>query len=158
MNRLTLVIAAAGLGSALTLSGAMADCQSDATAARGALEEAGKALGAATKRKADPQTLCPLFRSYVTAEIRWNKFLVDNKEWCQVPDEAIKASSASLKKSSGVRDQVCQAAASGVAPGGPAKPPPQGSISSALGVTTGYSLGGAGGNVFDTLNGNVMKK
>ena len=67
MNRLTLVIAAAGLGSALTLSGAMADCQSDATAARGALEEAGKALGAATKRKADPQTLCPLFRSYVTA-------------------------------------------------------------------------------------------
>ncbi|MFG1360214.1 hypothetical protein [Xanthobacter pseudotagetidis] len=158
MNRWTLVIAAAGVGSALTFSGAMADCQSDATAARAALEDSGKALGAATKRKADPQTLCPLFRAYVTAETRWNKFLVDNKDWCQVPEEAIKASSASLKKSAGVRDQVCQAAASGVAPGGPAKPPPQGSISSALGVTTGYSLGGAGGNVFDTLNGNVMKK
>lgn len=158
MNRFTLAIAVAGVAGTLTVSGAMADCQTDATAARGALEEAGKALGAATKRTKDPQTLCPLFRNYASAELRWNKFLVDNKDWCQVPEQAIKASKASLTKTNTVRDQVCQAAAGGGGPSGPAKPPQQGSISSALGVTTGYSLGGAGGNVFDTLNGNIMKK
>lgn len=160
MRKLTLVIAAACVGSVFTLSAARADCQTDAMSARGELEAAGKALEAATKKKAAPDVLCPLFRKFAAAEAKWTKFLNDNKEWCQVPQQAIDQSKASQKRSASLRDQVCQAAASGMAPGGPAKPPPQGSLSSALGITTGYQLGqsgGNGGNVFDTLNGNVMK-
>lgn len=162
MRKLTLVIAAACVGSAFTFQVARADCQSDAAAARGELETAGKALEAATnkKEKATPDELCPLFRKFAAAEARWNKFLTDNKDWCQVPEQVIKQSTVSLKRTNSTRDQVCQVAATGMAPGGPPKPPPQGSMSSALGITTGYNIGtsaGNGGNVFDTLNGNVLK-
>lgn len=161
MKKLTLVIAAACVGSAFTFSGALADCQSDATAARGGLETAGRAIEAANKKKSGPDVLCPLFRNYTAAEQKWNKFLVENKDWCQVPDAAINQSKASLKRATELRDQICKVAATGMAPGGPAKPPPQGSLSSALGITTGYQLGqsaGNGGNVFDTLNGNILKQ
>lgn len=162
MHKTTLKIAAIAVVSALSISSAWADCQSDIVAARGQVEETLKALNAATKRKADPQTLCPLFRAFSTAEANWVKFLTQNKDWCQIPDEAIKQVSASHKKTNDVRDKVCQVAANGGGgAGGPAKPPPQGSMSSALGITTGYSLGNASdgkSGVFDTLSGNVLQK
>lgn len=161
MKKTTLKVAAVAVVSALSIATAWADCQSDVVAARAELEEKGKALNAAGKKKADPQTLCPLFRAFSTAEAKWVKFLTENKDWCQIPEQAIKQASASHKKTNEVRDKVCQVAATGVAPGGPAKPPAQGSMSSALGITTGYSIGSAGdgkSGVFDTLNGNVLQK
>jgi hypothetical protein len=163
MQKTTLKIAAAAVVSALSIATAWADCQSDVVAARSALEEKGKALNEAGKKKADPQTLCPLFRAFSTAEANWVKFLTENKDWCQIPETAIKQAAASHKKTNEVRDKVCQVAANGGAPGagGPVKPPPQGSMSSALGITTGYSVGNAGdgkSGVFDTLSGNVLQK
>ncbi|MGR7995963.1 MULTISPECIES: hypothetical protein [unclassified Xanthobacter] len=158
---MTLKIAAAVVVSAVSASAAWADCQSDVTSLRSELEAKGAALQAAGKKKADPQTLCPLFRSFATAEANWVKFLQSNKDWCQIPDEAIKQAIASNKKTNQVRDQVCKVAATGMAPGGPATPPPQGSMSSALGITTGYSISktpnGRSG-VFDTLSGNALQK
>lgn len=139
---------------------ARADCMTDFAAIREDMQTKGKALEAAGKRKAPPQELCPLFRSYTATEAKLVKYLTDNKEWCQIPDEAIQQSQASNKKTTELRDKVCAAAASGAAgPGGPAKPPPQGSMSSALGVTTGYgSVGSSGsGGVFDTLSGNALR-
>lgn len=161
MKNLTLVIAAACVGSAFTFGVAHADCQSDATVARGELQKAGQALEAATKKKAQPDVLCPLFRKYAAAEAGWTKFLSDNKDWCQVPEKAIEQAQTSAKRARELRDQICKVAETGIAPGGPQKPPPQGSMSSALGITTGYQLGqseGHGGNVFDTLNGNILKQ
>ncbi|OYW32825.1 MAG: hypothetical protein B7Z45_08985, partial [Azorhizobium sp. 12-66-6] len=100
--------------------------------------------------------------AFAAAEGKLAKFLADNKEWCQIPDEAIKAASANNKKTAELRDKICAAAANGAGAagaGGPPKPPPQGSMSSALGVTTGYVPGqsGTGGGIFDTLNGNALK-
>jgi len=163
MQKTTLKIAAVAVVSALSIATAWADCQSDVAAARAELEEKGKALNAAGKRKADPQTLCPLFRAFSSAEAKWVKFLTENKDWCQIPEQAIKQAAAGHKKTNEVRDKVCQVAANGgVAPGGgAAKPPPQGAMSSALGITTGYSLGTASdgkSGVFDTLSGNVLKR
>lgn len=160
MKNVTLGLAAALVGGALSLGTALADCQSDAAAARQELEQKGKALQAAGKKKADPQTLCPLFRAYVAAEVKWVKFLTDNKDWCQIPAEAVQQASASVKKTAATRDKICQVAATGMAPSGPVQPPPQGSMSSALGITTGYSLSETGrkNGVFDTLNGNVLQR
>lgn len=162
MQKTTLKIAAAAVVSALSIATAWADCQSDVAAARADLEEKGKALNAAGKKKADPQTLCPLFRAFSTAEAKWVKFLTENKDWCQIPQEAITQAAASHKKTNEVRDKVCQVAANGgVGGGGAAKPPPQGSMSSALGITTGYSIGNASdgkSGVFDTLSGNVLQR
>ncbi|MFG1281008.1 hypothetical protein V5F34_03975 [Xanthobacter autotrophicus] len=162
MKKLTLAFATAVAlaGTALSTGAALADCQSDVASVRGELEEKGKALQAAIKKKADPQTLCPLFRAYTASEAKWVKFLGDNKDWCQIPPQAIENAAEGAKKSVGIRNKICEAAANGgAAPGGgAAKPPPQGSLSSALGITTGYSLGSQkSGGVFDTLNGNALK-
>lgn len=162
MRTMTLKIAAAVVVSAVSASAAWADCQTDVTSLRADLEAKGQALQAAGKKKADAQTLCPLFRTFATAEAKWVKFLETNKDWCQIPDQAIKQAIASNKKTNEVRDQVCKVAATGMAPGGPAKPPPQGSMSSALGITTGYSISNSPSNsksgVFDTLNGNALQR
>lgn len=161
MKRLTLVMSTALVASALSAGAALADCQSDVMSIRAELEEKGKALQAANKKKVDAQTLCPLFRAYTTTEAKWVKFLSDNADWCQIPAQAISQAKESSQKSAQIRDKVCEAAANGgMAPGGsgPGKPPPQGSISSALGISTGYSLGESkGGGVFDTLSGNALK-
>ncbi len=164
MRKLTLVLAAACVGSALTVSPALADCQSDVLALREDLEAKGKLLQKATaNQQADPAVLCPLFRSFAAAESKWNQFLTENKDWCQIPEEAIKQAVKSHKNTIGMRDRVCQAAASGMGPGGgggPSAPPAQGSISSALGITTGYTINpqvDRRGGVFDTLRGNALQ-
>lgn len=141
---------------------AFADCQSDFNALRADMESKGKALQAAGKAKASPQELCPLFRTFTTAEAKAAKYLQDNKDWCQIPPEAIKQAVDNNKKTAELRDRVCQAAASGATGGGAGggKPPPQGSLSQALGVTTGYTPGESNGRggVFDTLTGNALSK
>lgn len=138
---------------------AFADCQSDFMTLRQDMETKGKALQAAGKAKKPPQELCPLFRTFTAAEGKVAKFLQDNQEWCQIPPEVAKAALANNKKTADMRDKICQAAANGAGAGGPAKPPPQGSMSSALGITTGYVPGQSsdGGGVFDTLTGNALK-
>ncbi len=156
---LTLLALGAGTLSGITVTRA-ADCQTDFMTIRTEMEEKGKALQAAGKKKASPQELCPLFRAYTAAEGKLTKYLSDNKEWCQIPDQAIAQAKDSNQKSSALRDKVCAAAASGAGGAGGGKPPPQGSMSSALGVTTGYVPGqsSTGGGVFDTLNGNALKR
>ncbi|MGU3493585.1 hypothetical protein ACLBXM_06030 [Xanthobacteraceae bacterium A53D] len=152
---LALVLSAAG-----TLP-ALADCQSDFMAIRADMEAKGKLLQAAGKNKVGPQELCPLFRSYTAAEAKAAKYLQDNKDWCQIPPDTIKAAVDNNKKTAQLRDRICQAAAQGGAGGGgPAKPPPQGSLSQALGVTTGYVPGESNnrGGIFDTLSGNALAK
>ncbi|MFG1345842.1 hypothetical protein V5F59_13180 [Xanthobacter autotrophicus DSM 431] len=161
MKKLTLVMSAALVGTVLSAGSALADCQSDALSVRSELEKAGAALQAAIKsKKSDPVALCPLFRNYTAAEQKWVKFLTDNKEWCQIPPQVVQEASAGNKKTAETRNRICDAAANGGAAGGPVKPPPQGSLSSALGITTGYSISpstkGSTG-VFDTLNGNALK-
>ncbi|MGQ3673283.1 hypothetical protein ACT6QG_12925 [Xanthobacter sp. TB0136] len=162
MRRFNLMLAAACIGSALTVSSAYADCQTDVTTLRDELEAKGKALQKATSAKQpDPVTLCPLFRSFAAAEAKWSQFLTENKDWCQIPDDAIKQAAASLKNTINMRNRVCQAAEAGPSSGGAASgPPAQGSISSALGITTGYSINpqvDRRGGVFDTLRGNALQ-
>lgn len=159
MRHMALLMAAIIGTTTLAAAPAFADCQSDFAAVRGELETRGKAIQAATKRKAPPQELCPLFKAYVSAEAKVGKFLSDNKDWCQIPQQVIDQSKEGNKRSSGIRDKVCAAAANGGVAPGSAPPPAQSSISSALGITTGYVPGqsSSGGGVFDTLTGNALQ-
>lgn len=155
------LVAAAALGSAIVAGPALADCASDASVIRTELEEKGKALQAAGKRKAEPQVLCKMLRDFTAVEARWVKFLQDNKDWCQIPAEIAKRAETQARGTVNTRNKICQVAANGgqMPQAGPAPVPPQGSISSALGITTGYSLGqGDGKGVFDTLSGNALKR
>lgn len=163
MKTSPLVLAAAMAASLATTGIARADCQSDAAPIQQEMGERAKALQAAGQKKAEPQVLCQLFRAYTATEAKWTKFLVDNKDWCQIPQQVADQAKSNAKKAIAMRDKICQVAANGgAAPGagGPPKPPPQGSISSALGITTGYSVGQSEGKsgVFDTLNGNALQR
>ncbi|MFG1183573.1 MULTISPECIES: hypothetical protein [Xanthobacter] len=160
MKTFTLAISATLVATALSAGVALADCQTDVASVRGELEEKGKALQAVVnKKEKDPQVLCPAFRAFAAAEQKWVKFLTDNKDWCQIPQQAVDQAAASNKKTVDIRNRVCEAAANGASGvGGPNKPPPQGSMSSALGITTGYSIdAGKNTGVFGTLNGNALK-
>ncbi len=161
MKKFTLAISATLLATVLSAGAALADCQTDVASVRGELEEKGKALQSiVNKKEKNPQVLCPAFRAYAAAEQKWVKFLTDNKDWCQVPQQAIDTAAASNKKTVDLRNKICEAAANGATgvEGGGGKPPPQGSMSSALGITTGYSIdAGKNTGVFGTLNGNALK-
>lgn len=161
MKKLTLVMSAACLATALGAGAALADCQSDATSIRSEMDEKGKALQAGFKKEQkDVPALCNMLKAYTAVEAKWVKFLSDNKDWCQIPPSVIDQASAGAKKTIQLRTNVCNAAANGGdmgGSGGGGKPPPQGSLSSALGVTTGYNIGSGKGSVFDTLNGNALK-
>jgi hypothetical protein len=79
-------------------------------------EDAGKAIKAASDRKAPAAEACQLLSRYVTAEGKLLKFMVDNEVWCGVPAQALATVRSSHAKSQDMRQKVCQAAKAGAAP------------------------------------------
>jgi hypothetical protein len=106
---------------------------------------------AAMKAKADRKQICTLLTTFVAAEGLLVKFLVDNKTWCGVPDQAITVSQANHEKSLKFRTAACSD--DGVRPKVPTlsdaiKTP---SVDSATNTRTGRGT-------FDTLTGNPLGK
>ncbi len=59
------------------------------------------------KAKADRKQICRLMTASSPPKTRSVKFLIDNKTWCGVPDQAITAAKASHEKSVKFRDAAC---------------------------------------------------
>jgi hypothetical protein len=116
-------------------------------------DEAGKhgqALQAAGKKKAPPDEICKLFKSFIAAETRFVKALEEHKEICGVPADAIKAVRLGHTKASETEKNVCDAAARA----GQAAAP---SLSDALGATpTVPDSSSHGQGTFDTLMGSPL--
>jgi hypothetical protein len=105
----------------------------------------------AMKAKADRKEICTLLTTFVAAESLLIKFLVENKTWCGVPDQAITVSQANHEKSMKFRTAACSD--DGVRPKVPTlsdaiKTP---SVDSATNTKTGRGT-------FDTLTGNPLGK
>ncbi|QIB34191.1 hypothetical protein [Ancylobacter pratisalsi] len=133
------------------------ECQTQVDRLRGDVEARGGALQKATKTKIPPSELCPMFREFVSTQQKFISYLSANRTKCHVPEEAL----AELKKNatgvSSVRDKVCQVAKL-ESQGGPSGPPPQGSISAGLGLSSGLPSGASEkGGVFDTLGGDALR-
>jgi len=112
----------------------------------------GQAIQAAAKKKAPPDQLCKLFKSFTAAEAKMIKALEERKSTCGVPNEVIKQVKDGHSKASGVAKQVCDAAAQGPRPSGP-------SLSDALGTTPlvpDASTNKKGAGTFDTLEGSPL--
>lgn len=110
------------------------------------------AVQAAIKAKVDRSEICTLMTNFVASEGKVIKFLVDNKTWCGVPDDAIKMSKTNHEKSLKFREVACNSAA------GPAPKPPtlsdaikMPSVDSATNTKTGHGT-------FDTLTGNPLAR
>ncbi len=88
---------------------------------------------------------------FVAAEDKIVKFLIDNKTWCGVPDQAVTAAKASHEKSVKFRDAACTEAPEPKAPSlsDAIKTTP---VDSATNTTTKLGHGGT----FDTLTGNPL--
>jgi hypothetical protein len=125
---------------------------------RDAAEQKGLLIKAAVERKADRQEVCKLFKVYAAAESKVMKFITENKEQCQVPQQAVNQMQANHDRTVKTRDQVC-AGGPGAA-GGPAPPPPQPRLSDELGVRNVISpeMTKPGRGTFDTLTGNPLAR
>lgn len=116
-------------------------------------EQKANAIRAAGKRKADPKEMCGLFQRFATAEGLMIKFLVDNKTWCGVPDDAIKTAKMGHERTLKLRTAVCTGGSIGEGP----KPKPP-SLSDAIGTPTIDSKDNTktGRGTFDTLTGSPL--
>lgn len=86
------------------------DCNSDIaglSAKRQTFIEKLNVLAKATKGKLDPVASCPTLRSLVKAEGDLLKYLEANKNWCNVPDDALTNLKAADAKSETFATQAC---------------------------------------------------
>jgi len=153
--------ASPSLGTAPQGGANVADCQAQVEKLRTALEGSGGNLEKAVKKKRPPSELCPLFRTFATAQQSFYSYLNTNKAKCGVPDDVLKKVKANSDSVSSTRNRVCEVAKtqeSGGGGGAAEGPPTQGSVSAGLGLPSGLpSMGAPPGGVFDTLGGDALR-
>src|SRR5262245_27303399 len=68
----------------------------------------GEAIQAASKKKAGPEQLCKLFKSFVAAEAKMVKALQARQATCGVPADVIKQVKGGHEKSTQMQKQICE--------------------------------------------------
>lgn len=130
-------------------------CQADFTSLRDDLQNKGKALQDAGKRKSTPKELCARINNYAAAESRLLKFFSSRAQECGIPPEASDGLRKSQVKTAELRTKICQAANNP----GPAPQSPSAGLSGAISPNTGtVPETPSGGGIFDTLSGNVLQQ
>jgi len=109
------------------------------------------AVQTALKAKVERKEVCRLMTAFVASETEVLKFLVDNKTWCQIPDQAITNVKASHEKSLKFREVACTEQAK------PRVPTLSDAIKSTPVDTSRNTRAGTGGT-FDTLTGNPLQR
>lgn len=114
-----------------------------------ATQQKANAVQTAMKAKVDRKELCRLMTAFVASETVVVKFLVDNRTWCGIPDQAVAVAKASHEKSMKFRDMVC---AEGP---GPKQPTLSDAIKTAP-VDSSSNIKTGRGGTFDTLTGSPL--
>ena len=112
----------------------------------------GQALQAAGQKKAPPDEICKLFKTFLAVEGKMLKGLEEHSATCGVPAEVIKQVKAGHTKASQMGKQICDVAAQGPRQAGP-------TLSDALGTTPlvpDASTTKKGSSTFDTLTGSPL--
>jgi hypothetical protein len=110
------------------------------------------AVRTAVEHKVDRKEICGLVQRYFAAESTVLKFLEDNKTWCGIPEEAIKAARDNHEHTGKFRTAACQE--------GPVGKPKEPSLSDAIGtpsVDSGTNTR-TGRGTLDSLNGNPLAR
>lgn len=147
---LALAVLALGTAAARAQVGAPAQCMKFQGLSQ-ATQEKANAVSAGMKAKVDRKEICRLMTAFVASEDGVVKFLIANKTWCGVPDQAVAAAKASHEKSIKFRDVAC---AEGPSPKAP-------SLSDAIKtpeVDTSTNTKAGRGGTFDTLTGNPLAR
>ena len=107
-----LVLSAASCAAlAAMLAPAMAiDCQADVaafTARRQVYINQLNGSSSKTKGKLDPVAACPRLRSLAAVEGQLVAYMVKNKDWCHIPDEAMANVSAGRNRTASLAGKAC---------------------------------------------------
>ncbi len=105
---LAICLAAAGVARA-------ADCNADIGALtkkrQAIIDSLNQSAKGAAKKQLDPVAACPKLKALVVVERELLGYLTKNKDWCNVPDDALQNIGASSQKSGAVAAQACKIAA-----------------------------------------------
>ncbi len=130
-------------------------CQAEFNKLRDDIQNKGKALQEAGKRKATAKELCARIVSYSNAEQKMLSFFNKRAQECGIPAEAGDGLKKSQTKTAELRTRVCSAANNS----GPAPQSPSAGLSGAISPGTGVvPEAPSGGGIFDTLSGNVLQQ
>ncbi len=92
-----------------------ADCNADIAALSKKRQDIIDSLNQLAKgsknHQLDPVAACPKLKSLVGTERELAAYLTKNKDWCNIPDDAIGNITASADKSNSVAGQACKIAA-----------------------------------------------
>lgn len=119
-------------------------------------EKRGKAIKAASDRKAPPDEACKLIGSFGQAELKMIKYVETNSAKCGIPPQIAEQLKTGHKNTDKMQKQVCAVAQQAATRGSGAP-----SLSEVLGSSAAMPEAQAvkkGGSTFDTLNGNVLTR
>jgi hypothetical protein len=145
------VVAVAAASQAAWSQSAPVQCSTFAQL-RGEAEQKALAVRSSIEHKAERKDVCAAVQHFYAAEGNVLKFLEDNKTWCGIPDQAIKAAKEAHERTLKFRTAACTEA--------PAAKPRAPSLSDAIGtpsVDTGNNTK-TGRGTLDSLNGNPLAK
>jgi len=119
---------------------------------RSETEQKALAVRSSIEHKAERKDVCAAVQRFYAAEASVVKFLEDNKTWCGIPEQAVKAAKEGHERTLKFRTAACAEA--------PAAKPKAPSLSDAIGtpsVDTGNNTK-TGRGTLDSLNGNPLAK
>jgi hypothetical protein len=67
--------------------------------------------GSGKKKQIDPRAACTIFSKLVTNGNAGTKWMTDNKDWCQIPDQVVENFGQDHKRAQEFKGQACGAAA-----------------------------------------------
>lgn len=96
---------------ALAQSSACQEGQKILQERQGIVQQINKLTDGGKKKQMDPRSACTVFSKLVTNGDAGQKWMTDNKDWCQIPDQVVEGFSKDHKRSQEIKGQACQAAA-----------------------------------------------
>ncbi len=134
-------------------------CQAEFNVLRDDIQNKGKALQDAGKRKANPKELCARITGYANAETKMLNFFTKRGQECGVPGDAADGLRKSRTKTAELRTKICSAANNPNPGPGPGPASPSAGLSGAINPNAGaLPETPTGGGIFDTLSGNVLQQ
>jgi hypothetical protein len=78
---------------------------------QGLVQQINKLSEGSKKKQVDPRAACTIFSKLVVNGAAGQKWMTDNKDWCQIPDQVVEGFSKDHKRSQEIKGQACGAAA-----------------------------------------------
>jgi hypothetical protein len=113
-SHLTAALAAAGIviitAPAQAQSSACQEGQKILMERQSLVQQINKLTEGGKKKQIDPRAACGVFGKLVTNGDAGVKWMTDNKDWCQIPDQVVQNFGEDHKRAQNFKAQACQAA------------------------------------------------